>query len=98
MMDRIYITAMRGGRTFTLVQAMKEALRSGKKIKIIGGMRGNSIKCADCGKWFKAGKRPDGLPNGVGYRLADGSVYNVCTECIIKRGERNEESNNHIKP
>ena len=45
----------------------------------------------DCGKYIYPGNRPDGLPNGVGFRLVDGSIINVCTDCIMKRGEDVED-------
>ncbi len=49
------------------------------------------FKCYDCGKYIYPGNRPDGLPNGVGFRLVDGSIINVCTDCIMKRGEDVED-------
>lgn len=45
------------------------------------------IKCNECGKYFTSGNRPDGLPNGIGFVLNDGTKINVCTDCIIERGE-----------
>lgn len=44
------------------------------------------IKCDSCGKVFFPGEK-DGLPNGVGFQLEDGTTYNVCRECIEKIGE-----------
>lgn len=45
------------------------------------------IKCDMCGKLFEAGNRPDGTPNGVGFHLEDGSLLNVCSECVEKTGD-----------
>lgn len=45
------------------------------------------IKCDNCGKEFEPGNRPDGIPNGIGYQLQDGTIYNICTDCIIKIGQ-----------
>jgi len=41
------------------------------------------IRCNICGKIFKIGNRPDGLPNGVGFASEDGNTFNVCTECLL---------------
>lgn len=59
------------------------------------------IKCDNCGNEFEIGSRPDGLPNGIGYQLQDGTIYNICTDCVIKigqemalkRGDRDEMQN-----
>ena len=45
------------------------------------------IKCDMCGKLFEAGNRPDGTPNGVGFEFEDGSLLNVCSECIAEVGK-----------
>lgn len=46
------------------------------------------IKCNMCGKLFRSGNDPEtGLPNGVGFQLEDGSIYNMCCECICKVGD-----------
>lgn len=52
------------------------------KIKTMG------IKCDECGKYFLPGNKPDGRPNGVGFKKADGSVHNVCAECVDKIGDK----------
>lgn len=49
------------------------------------------MKCEICGKEFEPGNRPDGLPNGVGFELVDGTIYNVCADCIIKHGREVKE-------
>ena len=51
------------------------------------------FKCSDCEQYIYPGKRADGLPNGVGFRLSNGSIINVCTDCIMKRGEEDDKSN-----
>lgn len=61
------------------------------KKKIIKLKAMQKFKCSDCGKYFYPGNRADGLPAGVGFRTADGNIINVCTDCIIKKGEENEE-------
>ena len=45
------------------------------------------IKCDMCGKLFEAGNRADGTPNGVGFEFEDGTMLNVCSECIAKTGD-----------
>ena len=45
-----------------------------------------TITCDKCGKEFKVGNRPDGLPNGVGFQLENGQIINICCDCIIKQG------------
>lgn len=40
------------------------------------------MKCDKCGKEFKPGNRPSGVPNGVGFVLADGTEITICAECI----------------
>lgn len=44
----------------------------------------NNMKCNECGKRIRIGNRPDGLPNGVGFELADGRIINVCADCLIE--------------
>ena len=41
------------------------------------------IKCDKCGKYFEFGNKPCGIPNGIGFQLEDGTVYNMCAECIM---------------
>lgn len=42
--------------------------------------------CSVCGKKFKPGNKPNGLPNGVGVTLDDGRTANFCYYCIMKMG------------
>lgn len=49
------------------------------------------FKCSDCGKYIYPGNRLDELPNGVGFRLVNGGIINVCTDCIMKKGEDAED-------
>ena len=44
------------------------------------------MNCNRCKKDFERGNRPDGLPNGVGYELEDGTFIHMCTDCIIDLG------------
>ena len=60
-----------------------------KHIEERGKMK--TIKCDECGKEFEVGSRPDGLPNGVGFQLEDGTIWNVCAECIVKIGKELKE-------
>ena len=48
----------------------------------------NNMKCNECGKRIRIGNRPDGLPNGVGFELADGRIINVCADCLIEAGKK----------
>lgn len=48
------------------------------------------VICDECGKVFHPGNI-NGLPNGVGFVLEDGTVYNVCAECLMKIGEKIEK-------
>ena len=45
------------------------------------------IVCVMCKKAFIPGKDKNGLPNGVGFVMADGRIVNVCGACIMKLGE-----------
>ena len=45
------------------------------------------IKCSVCGKNFKPGNTSNGLPNGVGFELEDGTMINMCQKCIIELGK-----------
>lgn len=44
------------------------------------------IRCCDCGRYFEPGNREDGIPNGIGFVLEDGTVMNVCSDCILDVG------------
>lgn len=39
------------------------------------------LKCCYCGKRFEVGNT-NGMPNGVGLKMASGKIYDVCQECI----------------
>lgn len=39
--------------------------------------------CDKCGKFFEAGNRPDGLPNGIGMECEDGRILILCSDCIM---------------
>lgn len=53
-------------------------------------MRIKSIKCDKCGAVFISGQRADGLPNGVAFKLQDGTMVNMCANCMIKLGKLRE--------
>ena len=40
------------------------------------------ITCNECGKEINPGNT-NGLPNGVGFELEDGTIYNVCLDCMM---------------
>lgn len=44
------------------------------------------IKCSYCGSTFKSGIRPNGAPNGMGFKLEDGTVIDLCYHCICNLG------------
>ncbi|MCQ2308040.1 MAG: hypothetical protein MJ000_10855 [Bacteroidales bacterium] len=46
------------------------------------------IKCDECGNYFTPGNDARGLANGAGFKLTDGTIWNVCRECIEKTGEK----------
>lgn len=54
--------------------------------------KAKTVKCNECGMLIIPGSRPDGLPNGVGFQMQDGSIYNLCCNCIIKKGKENMEN------
>lgn len=44
------------------------------------------IKCDVCGKSFRPGNNPiTGNPNGIGFPLKKGGVFNVCEFCVCYR-------------
>lgn len=49
------------------------------------------MKCDNCKKEFVAGNRGDGIPNGVGFQMKDGTVITLCAECIIELGKLNDK-------
>jgi len=44
------------------------------------------IRCDKCQELFSISYRTDGLPNICGFKLKDGKIINVCTDCIIALG------------
>lgn len=45
-----------------------------------------TIRCDACGSEFFPGNDKDGLPNGVGFLLPNGTQINVCNKCIMDAG------------
>ena len=43
------------------------------------------IKCVVCEKEFTPGKGKAGEPNGIGFQMASGKIYNVCADCVAHR-------------
>ena len=48
------------------------------------------IRCTKCGKSFTPGN-VGGLPNGVGFQLDNGTLINICRECLIEVGEMDDK-------
>ena len=46
-----------------------------------------------CDKTFTPGNRPDGIPNGVGFQLQDGTIVHYCADCIIEEGRKKKNEN-----
>ena len=51
------------------------------------------MKCNECGKTFTYGNGPDGLPNGIGFVLEEGSRVDICKECVMKAGMEHDYEN-----
>lgn len=49
------------------------------------------MKCDNCKKGFVAGNRADGIPNGVGFQMKDGTVITLCADCIIELGRKSHK-------
>ena len=47
--------------------------------------------CDKCKKFFVAGNRPDGIPNGVKMLLKGGKSITLCSECIMRMGAMEEK-------
>lgn len=45
------------------------------------------IKCFNCGAKFQPGNNAQGTPNGIGFKLESGKLYNVCRFCISYKTE-----------
>ena len=45
------------------------------------------MRCDNCKKVFVAGNRADGLPNGIGYEMIDGTLITLCADCIMELGK-----------
>ena len=44
------------------------------------------MKCILCGKTIRPGNT-GGIPNGLGFQMKSGNLYNVCSECVSYRAE-----------
>lgn len=40
------------------------------------------IKCDNCGNFFTIGNHSNGIPNGIGFVLKNGKVFNMCSFCV----------------
>lgn len=45
-----------------------------------------TLKCDKCERVFISGNGSDGLPNGVGFEMQDGTVKTLCKACIMELG------------
>lgn len=45
-----------------------------------------TLRCVLCGKVFRPGNT-DGFPNGFGFQMQSGNLYNICADCIAYRHE-----------
>ena len=61
-------------------------------------IRTMAIKCSICGEIFFPGNKPNGEPNGVGFELEDGSVLNICIDCLHTIEKRRSDIDTIIKP
>lgn len=52
------------------------------------------MKCDNCKKEFKSGNREDGIPNGVGFQMEDGTTITLCADCLIELGKLDEKGRN----
>lgn len=44
------------------------------------------LTCDVCGKTFRPGNNPiNGIPNGLGFPLKEGGIFNVCSFCVSYR-------------
>ena len=48
------------------------------------------IGCSNCGKRIVPGNT-NGLPNGVGFVQDDGTIINLCQQCLIDFGKMSKE-------
>lgn len=49
-----------------------------------------NLMCSKCGKRFKIGNT-NGMPNGCGFMMDDGTLINVCQQCLIELGGMSKE-------
>lgn len=47
--------------------------------------------CDKCKRFFMAGNRPDGIPNGVKMILKNNESITLCAQCLIDLGKMNED-------
>lgn len=53
-------------------------------------------KCKKCGKRYPIGNLPNGVPAMIGFQLKDGSVMNICGNCICDVGGMTEEERDYF--
>ena len=51
------------------------------------------LMCTVCGKRFKMGNT-NGMPNGCGFMCKDGTLINMCQQCIVDLGRMTEAEKN----
>ena len=47
--------------------------------------------CDNCKRFFTAGHRPDGIPNGIKMVLEGNKSITMCADCVINIGKMTEE-------
>lgn len=47
--------------------------------------------CDNCKKFFMAGNRPDGIPNGIRMILSGNRAVTLCAECVMDIGRMDEQ-------
>lgn len=50
----------------------------------------DKILCDECQKEIKPGNT-NGMPNGVGFKLEDGKIINICQSCLIEIGKKSKK-------
>ena len=49
------------------------------------------IGCSSCGRRIRSGNS-NGMPNAIGFVQADGTLVNLCQQCIIELGKMSDKN------
>lgn len=55
------------------------------------------IACYNCNNKFMVGNRPDGSPNGVGFKDKNGLIINLCHDCVAKIADDKDHQEKILK-